>query len=68
MFVLRLTLNNSALKKYTETSVLAERQYNFKISALNVHGEGPLSDAINLIAAELPEAPTEIKLVRADSE
>jgi len=67
VFVLRVTLNNATLRKYTETNVQLEREYEFKISALNVHGEGPLSEAINLIAAKLPEAPTELMLVTADS-
>jgi hypothetical protein len=39
---------------YTETSVQAGKTYSFKISAVNVVGEGLQSPSIELIAASLP--------------
>jgi hypothetical protein len=58
--------NDPVLQSYSETSVTQGQYYKFKISAMNVHGEGPLSDSLNLTPAEIPEVPTDIVLVSAD--
>jgi len=42
---------------YSETNVVKDKLYLFKISALNVYGEGPLSESLLLIAARVPDSP-----------
>jgi predicted phage tail protein len=46
---------------YTDASVLAEQTYYYRVSAVNVIGEGPLSDEANatsILTFTLPSAPT----------
>lgn len=52
---------------YTETSVVAGKTYSFKISAVNIVGEGNLSSSIEIIAAYLPSTPPTPTYVSADS-
>jgi hypothetical protein len=40
------------------------RIYKFRYSAVNIAGEGPLSDTVSILMAEVPTAPT--SLVRID--
>ena len=40
--------------------------YRLKYSATNVHGEGPLSDEVQILVAEIPSAPS--SLARVDME
>ena len=57
---LRVVLSNPFLTSYTETGVIQGNDYTFQISAINMHGEGPISDPLNVIPARVPDAPTDI--------
>ena len=52
---------------YITSTVSQGTTYAFKVSALNIHGEGPLSDYISVTPAATPDAPTDLNLVSADS-
>lgn len=41
--------------------------YQWKISALNIYGEGPLSDALSITPAAVADAPYDIVMVTSDS-
>jgi hypothetical protein len=43
------------------------RAYNFKISALNVYGEGPLSDPVEITPAAVPDAPVNLIMTSSDA-
>ena len=45
-YQLRISLNSASITSYFEASVTQGTPYNFKISAVNVYGEGVLSDPI----------------------
>ncbi len=63
----RVTLSNPSLTFYSETSVVQGKVYNFKISAINSLGEGPLSSALTVIPAATPNSPQGLTVVVADS-
>jgi hypothetical protein len=39
--------------------------YGFKVTAVNAVGEGPQSDSFGIIAAKVPDAPTNLAKVSA---
>ena len=49
--------NNPTITYHTESTLVAGETYRFKVSAVNFVGEGDITDAIAVIAADLPEAP-----------
>jgi hypothetical protein len=63
----RVTLNAASITSYVEASVTQGLSYNFKISALNSYGEGPLSDAVLIIPAWVPDAPLNVVMTSSDS-
>ena len=48
---------NPSITVHKEDGLTAEKTYKFKVSAINSVGEGPMSDEIVVIAADMPEAP-----------
>ena len=50
----------------TSLSPVTGRIYRLKYSATNIHGEGPLSDEVQILVAERPSMPT--SLTRVDME
>lgn len=51
--------------QYTLTSATTGKNYGFKVSAVNVVGEGPLSPVFQVIAATIPAKPTSLAKVSA---
>ena len=51
---------------FTTTAVSQGTSYAFKVSALNVHGESPLSEALTVTPAAPPTAPAILNLVSAN--
>ena len=49
---------NPSIVVHTENNLLASRTYRFKVSASNFVGEGPISDEIFVIAADMPVKPS----------
>lgn len=49
---------NPSITVYVDSSVLAATAFTFKVSASNEVGEGPLSDEIYVIAADMPQQPS----------
>jgi hypothetical protein len=45
---------NPSITVYVDSSVVAATAFTFKVSASNEVGEGPLSDEIYVIAADMP--------------
>ena len=41
--------------------------YRLKYSATNIHGEGPLSDEVQILVAEIPSAPSDLTRVDMES-
>ena len=41
--------------------------YRFKYSATNIHGEGPLSEEVQILVAEYPSAPSNLKRVNTEA-
>jgi len=66
VFYLKQATTTPALS-YTATGLTAGKTYSFKISALNVVGEGNQSSSVQIIAANLPGTPSTPTLVSADS-
>ena len=60
--LLALTWDTSSLPDTLTTGAI----YRFKYSAENIHGEGPLSDEVQILAAEVPVQPS--GLTRIDME
>ena len=56
-FTLRVALNSASITSYQEAGVTQGRPYKFKISAVNVYGEGPLSEPVQITPAAVPDAP-----------
>ena len=50
----------------TATTLVTGNIYRLKYSGTNIHGEGPLSDEVQILVAEIPSAPT--SLTRVDME
>jgi hypothetical protein len=48
---------NPSITVHTEQGLTASLTYKFKVSAVNFVGEGPISDEIFVIAADMPEKP-----------
>jgi pyruvate/2-oxoglutarate dehydrogenase complex dihydrolipoamide acyltransferase (E2) component len=48
---------NPSITVHKEDGLTAEKTYKFKVSASNIVGEGPMSNEIFVIAADMPEAP-----------
>jgi len=63
---LRQQFNDKQILSYSETTVVLGKIYTFQISAFNLYGEGPLSTPLSLIAARVPDAPTDVRLVHSD--
>ena len=66
VFVVRKSTTTPSFT-YTETSVAAGKAYSFKVSAVNVVGEGNTSSSGQFIAAQLPGTQLTPTLVSADS-
>lgn len=49
---------NPSITVHTESNLVDAEMYRFKISAVNFVGEGPISEEIYVIAADMPEKPT----------
>ena len=49
---------NPSITVHTEQGLVADQTYKFRVSAVNFVGEGPLSNEIFVIAADMPEKPT----------
>ena len=49
--------SNPTITYHTETPLVPGETYRFKVSAINFVGEGDITDAISIIASDLPEAP-----------
>lgn len=49
--------SNPTITYHTETPLVPGETYRFKVSAVNFVGEGDITEAISVIAADLPEAP-----------
>lgn len=56
-FTQRVALNPASITSYVEAGVTQGRPYRFKISAVNVYGEGPLSEPVLITPAAVPDAP-----------
>jgi hypothetical protein len=54
---------NPSITVHTEFSLNAAQTYRFKVSASNFVGEGPISEEIFVIAADMPEKPTNPPIV-----
>ena len=67
MFIELTTLTDGTLTNYITTSVTQGSTYAFKISALNIYGEGVESDAIAITPAAPPDPPTDFTLISADT-
>lgn len=50
---------NPSITVHTETDLTPSQLYKFKVSASNFVGEGPLSSAIEVIAADMPSRPAQ---------
>ena len=48
---------------YTETSLTASEIYTWRIIAVNVIGSGPESASIEIMAADVPDAPLDVTMV-----
>lgn len=48
---------NPSITVHTEQGLQADKTYKFKVSAVNFVGEGPITDEIFVIAADMPEKP-----------
>lgn len=51
--------------QYQVTISIPGRTYSFKVTAVNAVGEGTQSDPIGIIAAKVPDAPTNLTKVTA---
>ena len=67
LFVELTTLNDGTLTNYITSSVTQGSTYAFKISALNIYGEGIESDEISITPAAPPDPPTDFTLISADT-
>lgn len=67
-FQLRVSLNSASITSYQEAGVTQGRSYQFKLSAINVYGEGPLSEAVTITPASIPDAPTGVIMTSSDKE
>ena len=61
------TITDASQLSYITTTVTQGTTYAFKVSAVNAHGEGPLSDSFSVTPAAPPDAPTDLNLISADS-
>lgn len=66
VFYLKQATTTPALS-FTASSVVAGKTYSFKISAVNIVGEGNMSPSVQIIAATLPGTPSTPTIVSADS-
>lgn len=64
-FALLAESSDLVLLQHTLTGATTGKTYGFKISAVNVVGEGPLSPAGSIIAARVPDKPTLLTKVSA---
>jgi titin len=48
---------NPSITVHKEDGLTADQVYKFRVSAVNFVGEGPMSDEIYVIAADMPEKP-----------
>ena len=48
---------NPSITVHTESGLVAAETYKFRVSATNIVGEGPQSNEIFVIAADMPEKP-----------
>lgn len=48
---------NPSITIHSENGLTAALTYRFKVSAINFVGEGPISNEIFVIAADMPEKP-----------
>jgi hypothetical protein len=65
-FQLRVTVASADITSYQESDVVLGKIYQWKISAYNVYGDGPLSQALTITPARIPDAPFGIVMVTSD--
>ena len=63
----RVSIADPEITFYSENDVDNGVMYQFKVSAVNVYGEGPLSAALSITPATVPEAPYDLVMVSSDS-
>jgi hypothetical protein len=54
---------NPSITVQTQQNLEAAQTYRFKVSAVNIVGEGPISNEIFVIAADMPQKPTNPPIV-----
>jgi hypothetical protein len=62
----RLKVTDLAQTEYIEASVLMGEKYRFRIAAVNVHGEGPLSEPLEVTVSSVPYKLEPANLMSAD--
>jgi fibronectin type 3 domain-containing protein len=67
-FALRVSLGSATTTTYSEAGVVQGSPYKFKISAVNVYGEGPLSDPVEITPAAVPTAPVTITMTTSNAD
>jgi hypothetical protein len=66
VYVVRLKITDLSQTEYIEASVLMGEKYKFRIAAVNVHGEGPLSEPLEITVSSVPYKLEPANLESAD--